>query len=84
MTDQPPLFDLPPLRVVPKGDRLTREFVLLGQSRDAIGVSRDGTADKSPANTAWLPKAEIEWDIHGTAVLVDLPPWLAKKEGLTE
>jgi len=85
MTDQPPLFDdLPEPRGENDGTTVEREFVLLAQTSLAIGVSRDGSRDKSAANVAWLPKLHIEWDVYGTSVLVTLPLWLATKEGLTE
>lgn len=84
MSDQPALFDLPAAAADDAGERIEQEFLLLTQTRLALGISRDGTTSKARRNIVWIPISEITFDLRGARVHIKMPRWLALDKGLIE
>lgn len=83
MTNDPELFDdLPPPKKV-QGETVHGTWRVLRQTKFALGVSRDDSANRKAPNLRWLAKSEITYDLRGEYATITMPKWMAEQEGLT-
>jgi hypothetical protein len=54
------------------------ELNLHAETEKAVAVSDTGDSK----DVVWLPKSQIELDVHKDTITVTMPEWLAKDKGL--